>query len=240
VGALFQAYQAALGGASVGDLQFPTEALELGPILRETEEPYWTPQPGPPTPRRARTRGRNWLAPILVLLLGAGVWLARPWWEDSLRDFLRTFSAPPTVVFLVTEPAQEQATATSQPSPTPLQPMVSPNCPGLAIWPPSLEGNRVTWQVENDTDTAQRLILLQPTFPEINERLMEVTLGEEIISQGEVDGAMGLLESAERVVPPHSIAPLSLRFEYSAAQGGYALQLAFEGGCRLEGEWQAE
>ncbi len=235
VGALYQAYQAALGGASVADLQFPTEAMELGPVLRETEEPYWAPRP---RAGESEARRRGWLTPLLLTLsLAAALWVARPWWLDPVRRLLPGLNARPTLVVLVTQPPVGQATRAPTPSPTPAPPVVSPNCPGLEMRPPERVGNRVTWSLVNGTDNAQKLISLEPSFPAVNERLTQVTLGDEVISYGEQAGQLGLIEEAIPAIAPSSVVPLSLTFEFSAAEGPYKLALEFEGGCRLDGQW---
>lgn len=103
--------------------------------------------------------------------------------------------------------------------------------------PPERVGNRVTWSLVNGTDNAQKLISLEPSFPAVNERLTQVTLGDEVISYGEQAGQLGLIEEAIPAIAPSSVVPLSLTFEFSAAEGPYKLALEFEGGCRLDGQW---
>jgi len=233
-GALVQAFQAALDGASVEELDLTTTVPSLGRSLREYTPPYLAPQEET-APRR---RGRSvWVFLLAIpLLLAAGL-AAYP----RLSTFLEGTGPAPTQVPVVLPPASPTPASSATPEvPTPsatLQPtpMSFESCPGVQFFPPEPAGNNLTFSILNQRGEA--LVLRQIdliAFPAENGELEKVLLGGKDVWEGRSSGGIVRpLPDAEAAIQPLVTTRLILHFTSVVREGDYTIELDFGETCRL-------
>ena len=233
-GALVQAFQAALDGASLEELDLTTTVPSLGRSLREYTPPYLAPQEEP-TPKR---RGRSvWVFLLAIPLLVAAGLAAYP----RLSTFLEGTGPAPTQVPVVLPPVSptvafsaspELPTPSATPRPTP---MVFESCPGLKFYPPELAGNNLTFTILNERseELTLRQIDLQ-AFPLDNGELEKVVLGDGTFWQGGSPGGIVTpLPTAQTAIRPSAATTLLLRFTSVPLEGDYTVELDFGETCQL-------
>jgi len=234
VGALHEAYRAALEGAAMEDLDFETQVLPLDPALRELREAYRVSAQATAAEETPRSKLRGWiiLAIVLVAALGSafGVPIAMDWMNPpgpTLEQAVSTIEEP------TVQPAASIAPATRTPLPT-LAPVTSDACPGIILFPPKASGNEVAWSIDNAG--AAPVVLQQMdlvTYPSTNEVAEEIYLGDALIW---MNGDQGFRQ--EVTLRPGEVGVLRVLFKYSAAPRGYHLILDLGSGCTLEGNWE--
>lgn len=234
VQALDNAFQSALRGDTLEWLQ-PTLALsgEEAASLRAKVE-------------RAPARERR-LSPA-ILVVGALALLALgSMMVPQVRDALGLGGAAageiptepveaiaPTAIASVTPPP---ATATG--APTAPVPVESASCPGLRIFGFTTAGNEASWDIDNGTE--QDLVLehmLDFGAPASNQAVESIRWGGETIFDATVnEGDFTWIEGVERRLGAGEIRRLSISFAWEAAATGYEMNLMFDQGCSVKGNW---
>ncbi len=137
--------------------------------------------------------------------------------------------------------SEDMTTPTSLPSatPTPL-PITSDACPGVTLFPPQVEGDRVSWLIDNASEEAIRLTGMElGDWPSANGSLNELRWGERVLAIGPFEDGSALLLQPE--IDPSLAAGgstlFSMRFNFEAGRQGYLLGLSLDAGCALEGSW---
>jgi serine/threonine protein kinase len=237
VGALYQAYQAALEGASAADLDFPTASVSRDGQLHEESEVYQSPKPKGFLQKPPR---REWLWALGVLAAAVAAFLGGSHLIDrlggSLPWQLRQVEQVPTQISL---PPSTEPSPTVVKTPSPIPPLTSANCPGVSIFAPVASGNDVSWTIVNEEPTAIELVELSTIeFPEANEKLVQVRLGSEVLWEGEAwKGQEKFIRDSDRSIAPGMTRRLTLRFYYAAVPHGYRLEANFGQDCVLMGSW---
>jgi len=115
--------------------------------------------------------------------------------------------------------------------------VTSPDCPGITILGAFFGARDVAWTVANATDEAIRLYgMRQLLVPEPGPIAIE--LGGETIWEGDPEsGTLFLIEGADRWIAPHSTKRLALVYSTPPLRTRYTLELNFDNGCDLEGDW---
>jgi hypothetical protein len=227
VEAMNQAYQAALRGAPLPE----SEAL-LG-------RPAAAGEAVARKPVRPRGRGLAWLpwavAAFAVVVLAAGA-LALP---GLARIAGPAPEEPPTA-----QPALPTAVA-SEPTAAPVNAVAptnssfsDPSCPQIRLLGPTKEGNRVTFAIINDRETAIEITQLLPGFPKDNP-LLGITLGETLLTlpTGDAGTGVGIPAGPHTHFDPGTIRPLVLEFTWPDDQPDYAVSLTFDNACTLTPTW---
>jgi len=201
--------------SSVGEAARTFEAALDGATVAELGLDQ-EPTPGPTTGARLRSLvGRNRPATLLALaviplLLVGGLILA-----PALRGW----------------PEENPGTG-----PAPLL-VTSPDCPGITILGAFFRARDVAWTIFNGTGDPIRLFgmgeLLVPEPGPIG-----IELGGETIWEGE-PGSVALfwIDGADRSIASHSTKRLALVYSTRPPRTGYHLELNFDNGCDLEGDW---
>ncbi len=180
------------------------------------------PSPATPTPVAMRLKEVIWaqkpatlwvLAAIPLLLVG-GLLLG-----SALSG--RSAATPPT---------------RSGAPPTPFR-ITSANCPEVSLIGAFVGARDVAWTIANGRDESIGLFgmgeLLVPQPGPIR-----IVLGGEAVWEGEPEsGPLFWIEGADRSIAAHSTERLALVYSSRPPRTGYHLELNFDNGCDLEGEW---
>jgi serine/threonine protein kinase len=236
VRALNQAYQAALAGKALPAF----EGVPAGPTVRlppraleQVEHKLVTPP----------SRKRPWLYVALIPILGAAAFFAFRLingGNDTGPDLLEPspiVGEPP----LETQPAGS-GTATPQPSATPAPaPITSASCPGVTLFPAQVEGNRVSWLIDNASGDTVRLSGLDiGRWPVTqNGPIDTIQWGDFLLAEGPFDPETELVlnPGVDPSLNPGASTLFSLGFSFEAGATGYRIGLSFDAGCTLEGNW---
>ena len=237
VRALNEAYQAALAGKPLPS-----------PERRASEPTAYIPRPRPePAPiesapaLRPAPSWRLWaLLALLVPSLAAGAWAVFSRGGQTPAPTPPPWT-PTREAWIPLGSGSEDGTTTPEPSPTAVPtPITSAQCPGLALHALQVEGDSVSWLIDNGTDETVHLTRLEVLdWPLANGRLLEAWLGEEPLLAGEpLPGeSLAFREGAQARILPDQALKLRLVSEYAAGPSGYELQLEFSPGCVLSGAW---
>ena len=236
VRALKEAYQAALAGRPLPEF----ERIAAAPTT------FIEPVPSPAAAHEiaSHRRGTGWLiaasipifaiaAFMVVRALGAG---ASPVLTPTANDMEATADVE-------TAAAEASSTAASEPEPSPTSPplpITSEICPGLALYKPSINGDRVAWLIDNASAEDYHLEDMIPGWPLLtNGKAEQVQLGELVLWQGEAegDGELQWVEGVDDTITARESTFITITFQYVAGDTGYTLQLILNDGCVLEGEW---
>jgi hypothetical protein len=239
VRALKEAYQAALAGKPLPEF----ERIAAAPTTHiERVEAVSAPAAAPETtPRR---RGAGWIVAALIPILAIAVFVVVRGLGGGASPAL-TPTANPEAFTTVGETAAAEVspTATSEPEPSPTSPplpITSDVCPGLALYEPRVEGDKVTWLIDNAGAEDFHLEDISPGWPLLTNGLLEqIQLGELVLWKGDVegDGELQRVEDVDNTIRAGNTTTLTITFQFGAGPTGYSLQLILDEGCVLEGEW---
>ncbi|NIM94316.1 MAG: protein kinase [Anaerolineales bacterium] len=240
VGAFYEAYKAARDGATIADLDLETVVVPLEPILREAQGPY---RAQADAVGRSGGRGsRIWVALLAVLPLALiGAILASPQLSSVLGA---VFGQQPT-------PSQSPATEpVSSPIPLPTdsspEPTLVPTpitfqklgCPDVLVHAPISGANSMVWVLDNADAEPVEFEFKEIAYPEVNESITKIQLGNVVVWEGETQGGeLDLGEAKFQSLPGLSATELTLEFIWSPALLNYRLVLDFGEGCELIGNW---
>lgn len=238
VRALNESYQAALA-----DKPLPSPERRAAEPTAYMPRPRAEPAPSEaalPTPRRSPLRRRWILMALLLPLLAVGGWIA-----FSLAGQAPTATppaaSPTSEVVIPVGAGPGSGTASPEPSPTAVPtPITSARCPGLALHAVKVEGDRISWLIDNGTGESVQLTRLDVLdWPLANGRLLEAWLGEEALLEVEPQPgeALAFRQGAQARLDPDQALPLTLVSEYAAGASGYEIELGFSSGCSLAGAW---
>lgn len=235
VRALNTAFQAALRGDPLEWLQ-PTLAVsgdEASALRAEVQTPVE--QPVRPA--------RPFLLAIAALALVAVLSLAIPPVREAVGlGGMASGGEPTEAPVVAASPSLPTATVplpTATPLPTSPPPVESSSCAGLRAFGFRATGNQALLTLDNGTE---RTIVLEDMLefeaPASNQAVERIELGGELIFQGPaVAGEWTWLEGANRSLGAGEIKELAITFAWEAAPRGYRMDLVFNGGCNLEGNW---
>jgi serine/threonine-protein kinase len=228
-----EAYQAALAGQALPEF----DGVPIGPTVRlPTRAAERVERAALPTSRRSRF---PWLALLLIPILGVAAFFG----YRILSSAGAPASEPPAVLASTPTMAfsEDMTTPTSLPSATPAPlPITSDACPGVTLFPPQVEGDRVSWLIDNASEEAIRLTGMElGDWPSANGSLNELRWGERVLAIGPFEDGSALLLQPE--IDPSLAAGgstlFSMRFNFEAGRQGYLLGLSLDAGCALEGSW---
>ena len=239
VKALKEAYQAALAGKPLPE--FERIAAAPAAYIKSAAD-IAAPAVGPVIAPRHRSIG--WVLAALLPILGLGAFIV-------VRAIGGSTSPPPTltasdeapVVVVETAEAGVPSVGTNSPEPRPTSPPLpikSERCPGLFLYQPSIEGDKVTWLIDNAGAEDFHLEDVVPGWPLLTNGLPEqIKLGERVLIQGNIegDGELYWVEGVDNAVRAGESTYITITFEYEAGKSGYSLRLLLNDGCVLEGEW---
>jgi hypothetical protein len=170
-----------------------------------------------------------------LLISDLSVW-GFPWGSSPPNNPIP--AATSTTVVINVSPT-ENAPA-SEPSPTQGPPVTSKDCPGIVIYPPTVEGGDIIWRVLNDTPIPVGILEIPDiswSMTATSGKLERIRIGDEVIAEGEDlegelrrEGLIGILENGRTT---------SIQFEFPGPAGktGYAFSLVLDAGCTLGGSW---
>ncbi|TFH36881.1 MAG: serine/threonine protein kinase [Anaerolineales bacterium] len=235
VQAMNQAYQAALAGKALPEFEsvragptvrLPPRAME--PVERRVVE----------TPRRGR---QAWVYALLLPVLGVAAYFTFRLLSGVNRP---AAAAVPTLAEAVTGAAilpSSIGPATPRPSATAVPlPVTQAACPGITLFPPQIEGDRVSWLVDNASGADVRLSGLDVgDWPSANGALEAIRWGENLLAQGpfEIGSDLVLQPDIDPGLVSGASTRFSLSFRFEAGRRGYQLGLSFDAGCTLQGSW---
>ena len=129
--------------------------------------------------------------------------------------------------------------ATVTPIPIIPTPITSNACPGIALHPPSVQGNKVTYLIGNNSESIAKIRTIENITWQIeaNGSLNEITFGGDIIWDEETTGEDLVQSGLDLRLAPNSSTALVLIFQHPASKTGYILSLFLDVGCTLEGTW---
>ncbi|MES0344475.1 MAG: protein kinase [Anaerolineales bacterium] len=238
VKALKEAYQAALAGKPLPEFEriaaAPTTYIER---VQDVSSPAAAPEIAP------RRRGAGWIIAALIPVLAIAAFVVvRGLGGSGVPALTPTANDGASTADLETASAEVSSTATSElgPSPTsPTLPITSSSCPGLALFTPSVDGDEVTWLIDNAGEDFH-LEDISPGWPLLTNGLPEqIRLGELVLWKGDAegDGELHRVEGVDNTIKAGKSTFITITFEYAAGTSGYSLQLILNDGCVLEGEW---
>ncbi len=238
VQALKEAYQAALAGKPLPEFEriaaAPTTYIER---VQDVSSPAAAPEIAP------RRRGAGWIIAALIPVLAIAAFVVvRGLGGSGVPALTPTANDGASTADLETASAEVSSTATSElgPSPTsPTLPITSSSCPGLALFTPSVDGDEVTWLIDNAGEDFH-LEDISPGWPLLTNGLPEqIQLGELVLWQGDAegDGELHRVDGVDNTIQAGKSTFITITFEYVAGPTGYSLQLILNDGCVLEGEW---
>lgn len=227
------AYQAALAGKALPEF----DGVPIGPTIRlPAREMEQVDRAVSAAPQRRRFA---WGYLLLIPILGVAAFGAY-----RLLSGVNANPPPTSPEEAATLPAllpTSISTATTRPSATPAPlPVTSDACPGITLFPPQIDGDRVSWLVDNVSENDVRLSGLElGDWPAANGPLGAIRWGESLLAQGPFENG------AELVLQPNIDPSLSaggstlfsLSFNFEAGLHGYQLGLGFDAGCTLSGSW---
>jgi serine/threonine protein kinase len=237
VGALRIAYQAAVGGATLEELDLPTMAIPLDPSLKELRGSYEAKPTREPRLERPR-RGLFTLISILILIVLGSV----AYWASPFNLPLARRDSPPATTAtpeLATEPAEALLLPTAAIPETQIPPVISEFCPAVEMHSPQIAGNSIRWQIYNGLNQPLEIVnLIELVWPQGNGALEEIAIGDEIIwERRSGEGTEVWKLGADRSLLAGQTRSFSLNFAFKAEDTGYQLSLDFGQDCVLTGEW---
>jgi hypothetical protein len=232
VRALNQAYQAALAGKALPEF----DGVPVGPTVRLP--PREVPKPEKAAPPKSRRP--IWLYALLLPILGVAAFMG----FRLLQGLGTTTPAPGTEPspLPIEAPTTELPTSTPQPSATPApEPITSQACPGLILFPPQIEGNQVSWLLDNASGSTVRFLGLETLGWPVtgNGPLLSITWGGQLLGEGsyQPDSNIELEPQEDPLLPAGSSTLFALGFSFEASRSGYDLGLILDAGCTLAGSW---
>ncbi|MDF1501049.1 MAG: serine/threonine-protein kinase [Anaerolineales bacterium] len=140
-----------------------------------------------------------------------------------------TLAADPTTLI------QAGATATTVPTP-----LYASRCPEVALYAPQIEGDEISWLIDNASAqdlTLQDIAILK--WPAANGRIMQVRLGDRVLQEGPLvpGDAIEISENDGLALEAGQHSFFTLVSDFEPGRTGYALDLRFNEGCQLSGEW---
>jgi len=247
VGAFFEAYKAARGGASIADLDLETVVVPLDPILREQADYYRAESLRDEMPLARRSRIGLILVALLPLII-LGIIFAVPSLPENFRNLLNLPTIPtavPTEAANVTPaPPSNEFESTQTPSPTPvptpisLKEFVGSHCPDVNFYPPEFRANFVVWTLDNEENYEVEFTFLGDIAFPGDQEPQKMFFGSQIIWDGEYKGDSIFLGKAARLqIPPSSTTEFSIEFDWTPAYTPYELTFEFENDCNFKGKW---
>jgi serine/threonine protein kinase len=238
VRALKEAYQAALAGKPLPEFEriaaAPTTYIDP---VQAVSSPAGTPEIAP------RRRGAGWIIAALIPVLAIAAFVVVRGLGGSTSTVLTpTANEGTSTADLETASTEVPSTATSEPGPSPTSPtlpITSSACPGLALFKPSVDGDEVTWLIDNAGEDFH-LEDISPGWPLLTNGVLEqIQLGEFVLWQGDAegDGELHRVDGVDNTIQAGKSTFITITFEYVAGPTGYSLQLILNDGCVLEGEW---
>lgn len=243
VQAFNEAFQAALAGKPLPELgQLPPEptqriSLDEGALAEEVMEDL------EPQPRGGGFRAGLIFVPVVLLGAVAAVWFG--FFNNQANPSSSTEVATPAGALNgESSPTDEpppteliQAEFTPTPIPTPL---TSLECPSLTLSAPVFNDDEIAWLVDNaspDPLTLQGIDIRG--WPAANGRIMQIRLGDAVLQEGPIlpEDVLEIPEGPEVVMDPDQFQYFTLVSDFEPGRTGYVLDLTFEEGCRLFGEW---
>jgi serine/threonine-protein kinase len=227
------AYQAALAGKALPEF----DGVPIGPTVRlPSREIEQVERTVSAVPQRRRFA---WGYLLLILILGVAVY-----GSYRLLSGLNVGTPSTSPEGAATVPAvlpTSISTATTRPSATPAPlPVTSNACPGITLFPPQIEGNRVSWLVDNASESDINLSAVEfEPWPAANGSLDEIRWGDNMLGVGPFDDTDEIVLDPE-IPPVLSVGAstyFSMRFNFEAGSHGYQLGLGFDAGCTLQGSW---
>ncbi len=234
VRAMKDAYQAALAGKALPEFDGvavgPTVRLPPREIVKAERELVAAPQ----------RRRFAWLALLLLPILGAVTYaIVQLVLGESVTPGATT--NPETVATIPIVEPSVPATATTRPSATPAPlPITAEICPGITLFPPQVEGGRVSWLIHNAGERDVNLTGLElGDWPTANGPLDEIRWGGSLLAIGpfELSSELELQPDINPRLAVGASTLLSLNFNFEAGRQGYQLGLSFDAGCTLQGSW---
>jgi hypothetical protein len=236
--ALEEAYQAAVAGKPLPDFE------------RMAEEPttYIEPVPGdlPSTPgpeSAPRRRRLLWLFSGLIPVTAAVTYLLLRVLGGGTSTLPPPSAGESPQTAIETEAIVEPRKATNPPAasltPPPL-PITADTCPGVALYHPTVNGDEVTWLIDNNSGRNLHLEDIQPGWPLLtNGKLEHIRLGQHVLWQGDAEGEgeLSRVEGIDNTIRSGETTLITLTFQYAAGLRDYTLRLMLDEGCVLEGEW---
>lgn len=233
ISAFYQAYKAAQEGASISDLNLDTLVMPLETALREERAAYRAEADRiPPSAKRSRL----WLLLLTLLTLLLVALFMSPRISPIIQAWLvgqKMIPSVPTETVTSTDltPTVPQPSPTARPTPISL---MKEGCPMVKVHAPSFRSNNVVWTLENGkNESAEFLVRL--IFPAENAGVKEISLGGDILWEGEGDESE--LRLGRLTIQPSSTTVLSYEFLWKPKVQGYQLSLDFGDDCILEGAW---
>jgi serine/threonine protein kinase len=237
---LNKAYQAALDGRRMPEFDLPPPGATL-PMMRR--EALTMPQEVVQPPALPRTRSMWWILPVILLVVMGAAALAYPSISALLGVSTPESTLPPVPTSVATSyvPIFGNSTKVSTETPIPVipTPITSNACPGIALHPPSVQGNRVTYLIDNNSESVVKIRNFENISWSIfaNGSLNEITFGGDIIWEGETTSEDLSQSGLDLTLALNSVTPLVIKFEQTASKTGYTLNLVLDVGCTLGGNW---
>jgi serine/threonine protein kinase len=238
VRALKEAYQAALAGKPLPEFEriaaAPTTYIER---VEAVSSPAAAPEIAP------RRRGAGWIIAALIPVLAIAAFVVVRGLGSGSTVLTPSANDGTSTGGVETASAEVSSTATSEPEPSPTSPMLpitSSACPGLALFKPSVAGDEVTWLIDNAGVEDFHLEDISPGWPLLTNGLPEqIQLGELVLWKGDAegDGELHRVDGVDNTIKAGKSTFITITFEYAAETTGYSLQLILNDGCVLEGEW---
>ena len=237
---LNKAYQAALDGRRMPEFDLPPPGATIPMMRRETLAMQQEVVQPPALPR---TRSTWWILPVILLAVMGAVALAYPSISALLGISTPASTLPPVPTSVATSyvPIGGNSTEVATVTPIPIipTPITSNACPGIALHPPSVQGNKVTYLIGNNSESIAKIRTIENITWQIeaNGSLNEITFGGDIIWDEETTGEDLVQSGLDLRLAPNSSTALVLIFQHPASKTGYILSLFLDVGCTLEGTW---
>lgn len=243
VGAFYQAYRAAREGATLAELDLDTVAVSVVSSVGEEAGAYIPSRDDSPAPKRSF----RWLFYLIgVPLIIAGAVYVYPavstvvesfFPENNLPTPLPPFESPVPV-----DPTSTDPPATFAPPPTPISITsedLCPQGPDVQILTPEVVVNSMVWRIHNADEEAVNMTIAVVEFPPVNDALLEIQFGDEVVWQGSAKRAedVSLGESAQLSIASGTVTQISMEFTWPPANDGYKLLLNFGSECTVEAKW---
>ncbi len=228
------AYQAALAGKALPEF----DGVPIGPTVRLPPRAVeQVERKVVEVPRRGRS---TWFVLALIPVIAAAAFFG----YRILSGANSSLSPTEFPVLPATEPIsapQAQSSPTQRPSATPAPlPVTSSACPGITLFPPQVNGDQVSWLVDNAGAIDVQLTgLVLGDWPSANGPLEQIRWGESPLAIGpfELGSELVLQPNIDLTLAGGSSTLFALGFNFEAGLQGYALSLDFDGGCTLQGSW---
>jgi hypothetical protein len=234
---LKRAYQAAMSGDSVSWVEAPTNLIPQR-VVEVAEAPV------------ARRAIPGWLIPALAVPIVAV--LAVLAFRSSTADQGEQNGDVVPIGGLTLEagtpteaPATAASTATSPPTPVPTSVEVA-QCPGVRLIGFLLQGDEVSWTIDNGSGASVRISNIGFEWPEANQALEVLLDGEVYLDQGDIQGMLEqdrptMPSSGRLVIKNGDTRRFGMKFLWEIVEEeSYKLELEFgsdSAGCILATTW---